>query len=117
MATISSHVLDSVVGDHASGIRIKCIKRALNTTEILFDVIANEEGRIAESFEVDSADNSTQYELIFHTAAYFDAQLNAPPTRQIMREVVVRFVIAESEERVHIPLMLSPHAYSLWWSA
>ncbi|MEM7130783.1 MAG: hydroxyisourate hydrolase [Chloroflexota bacterium] len=117
MATISSHVLDSIVGTHASGIRIACVKLTETSREPLFDVIANEEGRIAESVETASADGNTQYELVFHTAAYFDAQPATPPARQIMTEVVVRFTIPEPDEKIHIPLVLSPHSYSLWWSA
>lgn len=116
MATISSHVLDSVIGTHASGIRIECF-RLTGSKEKLFDVIANEEGRIAVPIEIDSADDHAQYELVFHSAAYFDAQPTTPKARQIMNVVVVRIVIPNPQEKIHIPLVLSPHSYTIWWSA
>ena len=118
MATISSHVLDSVIGTHASGIRIECFRLMGDASkEKLFDVIANEEGRIAESVEIDAANSDTQYELVFHSAAYFDSQPAIPKVRQIMDVVVVRITIPEPTGRVHIPVVLSPHSYTIWWSA
>ncbi len=118
MAIISSHVLDSVIGTHASGIRIECFRLAGETNkEKLFDVIANEEGRIAVPVEIDDADDSARYELVFHSAAYFDAQPATPKARQIMDVVVVRIAIPEPDGKVHIPVVLSPHSYTIWWSA
>ena len=118
MATISSHVLDSVVGDHAGGIRIECLCLTSATTkEKVFDVIANEQGRIAEEVAFDAAMSDAKYELVFHSAAYFDAQPATPEARQIMDSVVVRFVIPNADEKIHIPVVLSPHSYTIWWSA
>ncbi|MGB1251573.1 MAG: hydroxyisourate hydrolase [Candidatus Promineifilaceae bacterium] len=115
MAIVSSHVLDSVSGDHAKGIRIACFALTGATRELLFDVIADQQGRIAEEVVLISAE--TQHELVFHTADYFAAQSNAPTARQTINEVVVRFTIDEPNGRTHIPMMLSPHSYSIWWSA
>ena len=126
MATLSSHVLDSVVGDHAKGIRIECYRIDDGTRIQIFDVVGNEQGRIVEEIEVGAISaestnspqsNSPQYELIFHTAAYWAAQPATPEARQIIDEVVVRFTIPAPDEKIHIPLVLSPHSYSLWWSA
>ena len=35
---------------------------------------------------------------------------------QIMAEVVVRFSMADITARYHIPVILSPNSYSIWWS-
>lgn len=115
MAIISSHVLDSVIGDHAGGIRIGFYRSGGESGRAkLFDIIANEEGRIAETVEVENADG--EYELVFHSAEYFAAQPAMPTSRQIVKTVVVRFEIPDPNGRVHIPVMLSPHSYSTWWS-
>ncbi|MEM7112737.1 MAG: hydroxyisourate hydrolase [Chloroflexota bacterium] len=113
MATISSHVLDSVMGDHARGIRIQCFQVGEETA--VFDIIANEQGRINSDIQIPAPE--TTYELIFHTAAYFAAQPEIPNPGQIMNEVVVRFTVPDSSSRIHIPLVLSPHSYTIWWSA
>ena len=119
MTVISSHVLDSVVGDHAAGIRIECYRvgRQTAVSTQLFDVIANEQGRITETVAIDDHAPDSHYELVFHTAAYFTAQPAMPEARQIMNEVVVRFTIPEADGKIHIPLVLSPHSYTIWWSA
>ena len=113
MATISSHVLDSVIGDHARGIRIQCFQVGVETA--VFDIIANEQGRINTDLTLPIP--QTAYELIFHTAAYFATQPDLPVAGQIMNEVVVRFTVPDSDSRIHIPLVLSPHSYTIWWSA
>lgn len=117
MTIISSHVLDSVIGDHAKYIRIECVKiSADGGREGLFNTVANDQGRISETIESAPHDNA-KYELIFHSAEYFASQPSTPPSNQIMPEVVVRFLISAEEEKIHIPVMLSPHSYSTWWSA
>ena len=116
MVTISSHVLDSVIGDHGKGIRIECYRSGETGRSLVFDVLANDQGRIAETIQPGHPGESS-YELVFHAADYFAEQADMPDSRQIMEEVVVRFRILEDMERIHIPLVLSPHAYSIWWSA
>ena len=71
MAIISSHILDSVHGCSASGIRVQCQKIGnRNGDQIVFEVEANEEGRIME--EVSFEDLGEQfYQLIFFSDEYF----------------------------------------------
>ncbi|MEM7029390.1 MAG: hydroxyisourate hydrolase [Chloroflexota bacterium] len=118
MATISSHVLDSIVGDHARHIRVACFRLIGETgKQKVFDVIANEDGRITEQVDVDNDPGNVSYELVFHSADYFKAQPATPEARQIMDTVVVRISIPEPQAKIHIPVVLSPHAYTVWWSA
>ena len=113
MATVSSHILDSVVGDHAQGIRVSCYRLgSKHEKDQVFDVHATEEGRIAETVTVK---NSAEYELIFHTGEYFKG-LDLPEHEQIMKVVVVRMTLADEQARYHVPLVLSPHSYTIWWS-
>jgi 5-hydroxyisourate hydrolase len=116
MAIISSHVLDSVIGDHARGIRIEFYRLDGDVRTQLFDRVADEQGRIMETVAIDEGDNG-QYELVFHTAVYFAAQPQMPEAGQIMDQVVVRIRVPDVNGRIHIPLVLSPHSYTIWWSA
>ena len=48
MAIISSHILDSVHGCSASGIRVQCQKMVIrNDDYLVFEVEANEEGPVS----------------------------------------------------------------------
>jgi len=113
MATITSHVLDSIEGDHAAGIRISMVEISDDFRAVVFDVTANEQGRIEETVTVKAG---ARYELNFHAADYFRAKGTHPDGRQIIDEVVIRMSMPDPDERYHIPMMMAPHAYSLWWS-
>ncbi len=115
MATVSSHILDSVTGGSAAGIRARlfhCDRDAGKT--LVFDVFADVEGRICESF--DSGGASGDYELILHSADYFSRFMPDTNDWSIVQSVVVRFVMPAPATRCHIPILLSPHSYSVWWS-
>ena len=55
-------------------------------------------------------------ELVFHSADYFAAQTESAQKKQILNVVVVRITLPDPEMKYHIPLVLSPHSYTLWWS-
>jgi 5-hydroxyisourate hydrolase len=98
MATVSSHILDSVSGNHATGIRCQ-----------LF------EGRISESVEIEKANRDAKFELVIHNAAYFSMQ--SIDDDSMVETIVIRFAMTDSHKRYHLPVMLSPHSYSTWWSS
>ena len=122
MATISSHILDSVGGCSAAGIRVS-LSYLDNQSQrrVLFDVFADEQGRITERVTLDNASLNTECELVFHSADYFSTQSitadkQSDDSLQMMKTVVIRFYLSDRDQRYHFPLMLSPHAYSVWWS-
>lgn len=117
MGIISSHVLDSVIGTHASGIRVECHRRLPGGSwALVFDTQATEDGRIAESVGTAEDQADTEYELIFHSKAYYERMSLPDDGYQIVNTVVVRVVLPEPADKYHIPIMLSPHSYSVWWS-
>ena len=75
MITLSSHVLDSVKGDHAAGIRISAEQITAAGRQALFDVISNDEGRIAEKVDLKPKD---EVEILFHSAEYWQSQVDIP---------------------------------------
>lgn len=112
MATISSHVLDSVLGDHAKAIAVQCIRTADRST--LFSVIASSDGRISETVNMEAGE---ELELVFDTADYFSKRGTSPADGgQILEAAVVRLRIKDADGKYHIPMMISPHSYTIWWS-
>ena len=110
MVTVSSHILDSVAGTHAAGIRCQLFRLGAGRSPV-FDVNADGEGRFAESV---SLDGEEQFELVIHAADYFAARGIEPP--KTVTTVVLRFTIDAETRRCHLPVMLAPHSYSTWWS-
>jgi len=112
MAVVSSHALNSVDGSHASGIAVRLVN--LDIGETVFDTIMDHGGRLVR--EVATPHPAATYEMVFQTGTYWQ---DRPPTihdARIMNEVVVRFTMPDAQGRYHIPLILSPHGYSLWCS-
>jgi 5-hydroxyisourate hydrolase len=117
LTTISSHILDSTNGRNASGIRVTCHRLQGNNNSLtIFDAHASDEGRI--SFDIDtSADISdTQYEVVFMSGEYFANRQSCDDDPSIVSEVVVRLDLSGEFQRCHVPIMIAPHNYALWWS-
>lgn len=115
MATVSSHILDSVSGKSAVGIRAQLFQLDGTDRQLLFDVTADSEGRVAENVEIDEANRGAEFELVFHGGDYFSAPSLAQDS--MVRSVVIRFRMNDNQKRYHLPVMLSPHSYSTWWSS
>ena len=116
MATISSHILDNVTGKSAAGIGVQLFVIEGEARRELFDVIADREGRIAEQVDTGNDRESTEYELVFHSADYFADVAGFDQADDVMKTVVLRFSMPDRGKRYHMPIMLSPHSYSVWWS-
>ena len=117
MATLSSHTLNGIDGTHAGGIAVKLVRISDNGSTELFAIRMDDGGRLSEKIDLAGADPSANYELSFDTGAYWQGQNVPRSTRQIMREVVIRFQMPDPEASYHIPVILSPNSYSVWWSS
>ena len=72
MATISSHLLNSVDGSHASGVKV--IINQINSSgikKIFFETETDDGGRILKDFELSNDDCGCDYEMVCKTADYF----------------------------------------------
>jgi 5-hydroxyisourate hydrolase len=105
MSTISTHVLDTAQGLPAQGIPVQ-LSRTEDSTEVGSGV-TDTDGRIS-GFTSERLEPGV-YRLRFDTAAY------AGTTGQefFFPEVVVSFVISD-ERHYHVPLLLSPFAFSTY---
>jgi 5-hydroxyisourate hydrolase len=116
MATVSSHILDSVSGNHATGVRCQLFQlNKESEPQLVFDVKADDEGRISESVEIEKANRDAEFELVIHNEAYFSMQSIDNDT--MVETIVIRFAMTDSHKAYHLPVMLAPHSYSVWWSS
>ena len=115
MAVISSHTLNGVDGTHAGGIRVQVHERT--TGKVLFDSETDEGGRLSEEVDISASASDATYEMVFETGPYWQTRDIPRKTQQAMTEIVVRFQMQDPDARYHIPVILSPNSYSVWWSA
>jgi 5-hydroxyisourate hydrolase len=102
--SLSTHVLDAVSGRPAVGITVTLTDAA--GTELTV-AETNDDGRIAAL----GADlPAGVYRLHFDTGSYFAA--HAIPT--FYPEIVIAFEITDPASHHHVPVLLSPYAYSTY---
>lgn len=119
MRVISSHVLDSVRGCDAAGIRVSCTRLLPSgDRELVTDIYADESGRVAISVDTAHDRPETRYQLIFFTGEYFSKCLEEKQSATLspVSESVVHLDLSSISERCHVPMMISPHSHSVWWS-
>ncbi len=118
MAIVSSHTLNSVDGTHAGGIAVTLTRIDTDGSRtILFETATDDGGRIAQEVNGDVVLADASFEIVFKTDAYFE-RLNLPTAGlKTVREIVIRFEMPDREARYHIPVMVAPNSYSVWWSS
>ena len=110
MATLSSHLLNSVNGTHASGVKviIHQIKKS-GKKNTFFETETDKEGRILKDFELSNDDCICEYEMVCKTADYFSE-------KKVVSEIIVKFKMEDPKKKYHLPIIISPNGYSIWWS-
>lgn len=103
-SSLSTHVLDAVTGTPAAGVHVTLY--AADDT-LLDESTTNADGRIPEIGGVLEAGN---YRLSFATGAYF-AERSQPTLYPV---VTIDFTVSDGGEHYHVPLLLSPFAYSTY---
>jgi 5-hydroxyisourate hydrolase len=105
---ISTHVLDTSRGEPARGVRVCLFYIDGDERKLIATGETDPDGRIAPIFggELEPA----TYVLLFSAGAYF----KAAGVDTFFDEIPVRFLITQSERKLHIPLLLAPFGYSTY---
>ena len=102
--SLSTHVLDAMSGRPAAGVAVTLTDA---TGAPLTAAATDDDGRIANL----GADLSAGvYRLHFDTGSYF-ARLHVAT---FYPEVVIAFEITDAAGKYHVPVLLSPYAYSTY---
>lgn len=104
--SLSTHVLDSERGRPAPGVPIRLESRKQDGWVPIAEATTDDDGRVRE-FVTDGPPEGV-HRLVFDTETYFAG------TRAFYPEVVVTFQITDAAEHHHVPLLLSPFAYSTY---
>ena len=72
-------------------------------------------GRLMVELDLSQANPHARYELVIASGAYWQKH-QTRSTPQIMEEIIIRFNMKDPDGRYHIPIILSPNSYSVWWS-
>jgi len=110
---LSTHVLDTVAGKPAAGVRIELFEMGQSARSALAAITTNADGRTDAPLLSGGPLRSGTYELQFHVGAYF-AATSAVADPPYLDVVPIRFSIAEPEAHYHVPLIVSPWSYTTY---
>ena len=105
MSTVTTHVLDVALGCPAAGVAVR-LEQADGTG--VAAGITDADGRIGDLGPDDLAPGT--YRIAFDTGAYF----RRDGRRAFYPEVTVMFLVEAGGGHYHVPLTLSPFAYSTY---
>ncbi|HLI90917.1 MAG TPA: hydroxyisourate hydrolase [Ktedonobacteraceae bacterium] len=113
---LTTHVLDTAQGRPANDIAIQLwrLTPAEAGRTLLKTARTNADGRTDEPLLSGAEMSAGVYELIFAVGAYFAAQKVTTAMPPFLDEVPIRFGIADAEAHYHVPLLVSPWAYSTY---
>ena len=105
---VTTHVLDAVSGRPAAGVPTRLEALRGDVWELLADGRTDDDGRIG-TFGPTDLDPGT-YRVWFGVADYF----TAAGVPSFYPEVTITFLLADPAQHYHVPLLLSPYAYSTY---
>ncbi len=111
-ARLTTHVLDTMRGKPASGLRFDLLMLHGDHSHHLLSAETNEDGRAPGPLLEGDHFHLGAYELIFHVGAYFE-RLGASLETPFLDLVPVRFTMTEMAH-YHVPLLVSPYGYSTY---
>lgn len=116
MGQLTSHVLDTMHGRPAAGMRVTLLRQAgdAGAWSELRAVTLNADGRSDAPLLEGEALRSGRYRLVFDVAAYFRARGVQLPEPAFLDQVPLDFGVADAGAHYHVPLLVSPWAYSTY---
>ncbi len=104
--TLSTHVLDATSGRPAVEVQVRLERAGNEGWTSAGDGLTGPDGRLRLPGEIDPG----VYRITFASGAYFRARGSA----SFYPEISITFEVTERDEHYHVPLLLSPFAYSTY---
>lgn len=112
---LTSHVLDLVAGKPAAHVHIELwrLDPATGSRTLLTSTWTNADGRTDAPLLAGDEFTVGTYELVFDVGEYF-ARHGIGADTPFLGETPVRFGVADVDAHYHVPLLVSPWAYSTY---
>jgi 5-hydroxyisourate hydrolase len=114
MGRLSTHVLDTMNGRPAAGMKVQLERIGPTGPEPLVQLELNADGRPGAPLLEAATLQAGRYRLNFAVAAYFRGLGVDLPEPAFLETVCVDFGIADPQAHYHVPLLVSPWAYSTY---
>ena len=110
---LTTHVLDTARGAPAEGLKIELFRITGETRELLKTTVTNDDGRTDAQILPENEFVLGTYELVFHAGDYLTAIGTPAEDPRFLDVIPLRFGMSEAMH-YHVPLLVSPYAYSTY---
>lgn len=114
MGYLSTHVLDTMTGKPAAGMRIDLAARDGESWRRVKTLETNADGRTNAPVLSAEEIRVGEFEMTFHVAAYYQERGIHLPDPPFIDCVPVRFGISLLDAHYHVPLLCTPWSYSTY---
>lgn len=118
MGRLSTHVLDTALGKPAAGVKIWLYRVSGNSHKKIAEVVTNADGRTDAPLLTGNDLKACTYELLFFAGDYLRATgQSAGQTADavlFLDQIPIRFGVPDADAHYHVPLLISPYAYSTY---
>jgi 5-hydroxyisourate hydrolase len=114
MGQLTTHVLDTMNGCPAAGLRVALYRIDGDAATLLRELALDDDGRAGGPLLQGADLVPGRYRLTFAVATYFRARGAALPEPAFLDVVPLDFGIADAGAHYHVPLLASPWAYSTY---
>lgn len=105
---VTAHVLDASTGTPARGVAVTLSATEAAEESVIAEAVTDDDGRVSQLGPEQLA--SGVYRITFGTGDYFAAR----DQETFYPQVRVDFRVDEAQAHYHVPLLLSPFAYSTY---
>ena len=111
---LTTHVLDTALGKPAAGVTITLYRVTTAGHQKIAETVTNADGRTDAPMLIGAAFNEGVYELVFGAGDYLRRTDQAVGDVLFLDEIPIRFGVPDAEAHYHVPLLISPFAYSTY---
>lgn len=111
---LTTHVLDTARGRPAAGVRIVLFRLNGDVRAQVAETVTNADGRTDAPMLAGEGFAAGVYELEFHAGDYLRSSGQAGEGVLFLDRIPIRFGVPDAAQHYHVPLLISPFAYSTY---
>lgn len=111
---VTTHVLDTARGKPAAGVKIALYRISGQSHRKIAETVTNADGRTDAPMLEGRALTAGSYELVFFAGDYLRASGQSEGEVLFLDQIPIRFGVPDAEQHYHVPLLISPFAYSTY---
>ena len=111
---VTTHVLDTARGKPAAGVAITLYRVDGGLHHKLAETLTNSDGRTDAPMLAGADLTVGVYELVFSAGSYLRDSGQATGAVLFLEDIPIRFGVPDAGQHYHVPLLISPFAYSTY---